>query len=191
MKGERNVKKWLSLAVIMGILLLGVSETQAAPQTGYAQLLKNLDAIQKEAVLPVAEEVLMTGYNTAGVSGQAAQVVLGAKSLLGSPVVWGGAYPSEGFDCSGLVQYVFRQAGISLPRTADLQFMVGRTVSPARLQPGDLVYFTTYEPGASHVGIYIGGNKFIHTSYTQGVVAVADMNDNYFVQRYYGAKRVF
>lgn len=185
------MKKWLSLAVIMGILLLGVSETQAAPLTGYGQLIKNLDAIQKEAVLPVAEEVLMTGYDKSGVSGQAAQVVLGAKSLLGAPVVWGGAYPAEGFDCSGLVQYVFRQAGISLPRTADLQFMVGKTVSPARLQPGDLVYFTTYEPGASHVGIYIGGNKFIHTSYFQKVVAVADMTDNYFVQRYYGAKRVF
>lgn len=185
------MKKWIGFAVITIILLLGVSETQAAPQTGYAQLLKNLDAIQKEAVLPVADEVLIVSYDKAGISGQAAQVVLGAKAQLGAPVVWGGAYPAEGFDCSGLVQYVFRQEGISLPRTADLQFMVGKTVSPARLQPGDLVYFTTYEPGASHVGIYIGGNKFIHTSYTQGVVAVADMNDNYFVQRYYGAKRVF
>lgn len=185
------MKKWISFAVVIGILLLGVSATQAAPQTGYAQFLKNLDAIQKEAVLPVADEVIITGgYDKAIISGQSAQVVSGAKALLGAPVVWGGAYPSEGFDCSGFVQYVFRQAGISLPRTADLQFMVGRTISPAKLQPGDLVYFTTYEPGASHVGIYIGGNKFIHTSYSQKVVAVADMNDNYFVQRYYGAKRV-
>lgn len=98
--------------------------------------------------------------------------------------------PSLGFDCSGLVQYVYRQAGINLPRTADLQFLVGRTVSPAALQPGDLVYFTTYEPGASHVGIYIGDSKFTHTSFSKGVVAIGDMRDNYFVQRYYGAKRV-
>lgn len=67
---------------------------------------------------------------------------------------------------------------------------MGRTVSLSSLQAGDLVYYTIYEPGASHVGIYIGSNKFIHTSFSKGVVAIADMNDRYFVQRYYGAKRV-
>jgi cell wall-associated NlpC family hydrolase len=113
-----------------------------------------------------------------------------ARNLLGARVVWGGASPAQGFDCSGLVQYVFRQAGINLPRTADLQFMVGNTVSRTALRPGDLVYFTTYAPGASHVGIYIGAEKFIHTSFSRGVVAIDDMNDEYFARRYYGAKRV-
>ncbi|MBP1763682.1 MAG: hypothetical protein H6Q65_740 [Firmicutes bacterium] len=69
----------------------------------------------------------------------------------------GGVSPANGFDCSGLVQYVYRQAGISMPHTDDLQFLVGRTVAPSALQTGDLVYFKTHEPGASHVGIYIGG----------------------------------
>jgi cell wall-associated NlpC family hydrolase len=125
-----------------------------------------------------------------GQSSQANQIVGVARRMLGQSVVWGGATPAQGFDCSGLVQYVYRQVGITLPRTADIQFLVGRTVSPSSLQAGDLVYYTTYEPGASHVGIYIGNNKFIHTSFLKGIVAIADMNDPYFVQRYYGAKRI-
>ncbi len=159
------------------------SSVTAAP-SAYADYLKTLDTLAKSAIAPPAQNLDWPGANTAG------STISIARSLLGRPVVWGGASPAEGFDCSGLVQYVFRQAGINLPRTADLQFLVGRIVSPAALRPGDLVYYTTYEPGASHVGIYIGANKFIHTSYSKGVVAIADINDAYFVQRFYGAKRV-
>lgn len=175
-----------SILVVFIFMLTGAATAQAAlaakpletPVSSYSQYLQSLDAIIGRAKIPVFE------------LRQTSPVLAGARSLIGRPVVWGGASPAEGFDCSGLVQYVFRQAGINLPRTADLQFLVGRTVSPAALQPGDLVYYTTYEPGASHVGIYIGADKFIHTSFSQGVVAIADINDPYFVQRFYGAKRV-
>jgi len=183
--------RWALIAVLTGTLLSGVAEAEAAPASGYSQFVQSLDSILTGAVMPVADEEQMTIRSASLPTGQAAQIVAAARNLLGQPVVWGGSSPTQGFDCSGLVQYVYRQAGINLPRTADLQFLVGRTVLPTALQPGDLVYFTTYEPGASHVGIYIGNDRFIHTSFSQNIVAIGDMKDNYFVQRYYGAKRVW
>ncbi len=183
------MNRWIVL-LFVGILFSSAGVVQASPSSGYSQFLQSLDSIISGATMPIADMEQMTARSSALPAGQSAQVLLIARELLGQPVVWGGASPSQGFDCSGLVQYVYRQAGINLPRTADLQFLVGRTVSPSSLQPGDLVYFTTYEPGASHVGIYIGRDKFIHTSFSQGIVAIGDMNDSYFVQRYYGAKRV-
>ncbi|HWR06787.1 C40 family peptidase [Sporomusa sp.] len=182
--------KWVLIVVLAGTLLSRTAEVQAAPAPGYNQFVQSIDSILAGAVMPVVDEQQMAARIPALPNGQTAQILASARNMLGQPVVWGGASPSQGFDCSGLVQYIYRQAGINLPRTADLQFLVGRTVSPAALQPGDLVYFTTYEPGASHVGIYIGGDKFIHTSFSQGIVAISDMNEAYFVKRYYGAKRV-
>lgn len=184
------MNRWILIAVLAGTLLSPMAEAEAAPASGYNQFVQSLDSILSGAVLPVADEQQMAARSLSLPNGQTAQILASARNLLGQPVVWGGASTARGFDCSGLVQYVYRQAGIHLPRTADLQFLVGRTVSPLALQPGDLVYFTTYEPGASHVGIYIGGDKFIHTSFSQGIVAIGDMNDAYFVKRYYGAKRV-
>lgn len=188
------MKKWI-LIVCAGIFLNSTGVVQASPASGYNQFLQSVDSILG-AASPVADEqqiaarleTLPTGRSLQ--SGQAAQILAVAREMLGQPVVWGGASPAQGFDCSGLVQYVYRQAGIILPRTADLQFLEGRRISQAALQPGDLVYFTTYEPGASHVGIYIGNNKMIHTSFSRGIVAIADITDSYFVKRYYGAKRV-
>lgn len=189
------LKKWI-IMLFGGILFSSTGVALASPPSGYSQFMQSLDSIVVGAVMPVADDQQIAARAATlptsqfGQSGQSAQIVAAAKEMLGQPVVWGGASPAQGFDCSGLVQYVYKQAGINLPRTADIQFLVGRTVSPAFLQPGDLVYFTTYEPGASHVGIYIGKDKFIHTSFSKNVVAIADMNDSYFVQRYYGAKRV-
>lgn len=177
------MKKWM--IILFAVLVFSTTTgAQAAPASGYNDFLKSVDSILA-ATMPVVDEPVAAQTN-----GQASQVLAMARDMLGQPVVWGGASPAQGFDCSGLVQYVYRQAGINLPRTADLQFLVGRTVPPSALKPGDLVYFTTYEPGASHVGIYIGRDQFIHTSFSKGIVAIANMSDSYFVQRYYGAKRV-
>ncbi|MDF2634218.1 MAG: hypothetical protein K0R78_1092 [Pelosinus sp.] len=186
------MKKWIAI-LAAGAIFNGTGVVQASPNSGYSQFMQSLDSIVTGATMPVADEQQMAARSATGPigqPGQSAQILNIAKGMLGQPVVWGGASPGQGFDCSGLVQYVYRQAGINLPRTADLQFLVGRIISPASLQAGDLVYFTTYEPGASHVGIYIGRDKFIHTSFSKGVVAIGDINDSYFVQRYYGAKRV-
>lgn len=111
-----------------------------------------------------------------------------AKSYLGTPYVWAGTTPS-GFDCSGYIQYVFKQHGINLPRTTAQQFNVGTSVSKANLQKGDLVFFETYKKGPSHVGIYLGNGQFINASSSKGV-SIASINSSYWSERYLGAKRI-
>nr|WP_122011999.1 peptidoglycan-binding protein [Maliibacterium massiliense] len=102
-------------------------------------------------------------------SATAANVINIARSKLGCAYSWGASGPNA-FDCSGLTSYVFRQVGISLPRTSRAQSQVGARLSKAQLQPGDLVFFD-YGGGISHVGIYIGGNQYIHASdYGIGVI---------------------
>ncbi len=115
-------------------------------------------------------------------------VLRAAYSVMGTPYVFGGTTP-YGFDCSGFTQYSFARAGISLPRMADEQYYSGRKISINQLRPGDLVFFTTYEPGASHCGIYIGNGNFIHAGTSTGVT-VASAFTGYWGARYYGACRV-
>ncbi|WP_066633889.1 C40 family peptidase [Desulfolucanica intricata] len=112
-------------------------------------------------------------------------IVNTARNLLGRPYAWSGSTPS-GFDCSGFTYYVMRQHGISLPRTSFAQFGAG--VSTSQPQPGDLVFFTTYQAGASHVGIYIGSGQFIHCSSARGQVMTSSLSDSYYKARYLGAR---
>jgi len=109
-----------------------------------------------------------------------------ALRFLGTPYVFGGT-SGYGFDCSGYVQHVFAMAGILLPRTADAQYSAGSGVR--RPVVGDLVFFQTYEAGPSHVGIYLGGGRFVHASSSHGVM-VSSLGDSYWSARYIGAKRV-
>jgi peptidoglycan hydrolase-like protein with peptidoglycan-binding domain len=113
-------------------------------------------------------------------------LVAEAANLVGVPYLWGGTTP-RGFDCSGFLQYVFRQQGITIPRTAAQQFNFGRTVSQPAV--GDVVFFETYAPGPSHNGIYIGNNQFVHSGSSTGVT-IASMNNSYWSKRYLGAKRL-
>lgn len=124
------------------------------------------------------------GASTASVR----RLIASSFQYVGVPYWFGGTSP-RGFDCSGFVRYVFSSIGINLPRMADEQFGVGRPVSSERLQPGDLVFFETYEPGPSHVGIYIGNSQFISATSSRGV-AVADLYGHYWGERYIGARRV-
>ena len=96
------------------------------------------------------------------------QLVSSAYKYLGVPYVFGGNTPA-GFDCSGFTKYVFSHNGINLPRMADEQYMLGNKVSRSELIPGDLVFFTTYEPGVSHTGIYVGDDNFISATSSGGI----------------------
>lgn len=111
-----------------------------------------------------------------------------AKQYLGVPYVYGGASPS-GFDCSGFVYYLFGRAGVSLPRTADDQYLVGRPVAKENLQPGDLVFFSGDGIEVSHVGIFVQGSEFIHASTTYGI-AYDSLERDYRVTHYVGARRI-
>lgn len=115
-------------------------------------------------------------------------IIRAGYGVIGTPYVFGGT-GRGGFDCSGFTQYCFRRAGINIPRMADEQYYAGTKISPNQLRPGDLVFFTTYEAGASHCGIYIGNGQFLHAGSSTGVT-VANLWDSYWGCRYYGACRI-
>ena len=110
---------------------------------------------------------------------------------LGYAYVWGGASPS-GFDCSGFTMYVVQKAlGINITHDLSVQIGSGSSVSAKNLQPGDLVFYeNTYEPGLSHVGIYIGGGQMIHAGSENTGVVISDMWNSYWTPKYLGARRL-
>src|SRR6478752_5308348 len=125
-----------------------------------------------------------TGSSTS--SSSASKVISYGKRFMGTPYVWGGAAPG-GFDCSGYLNYVYRNAvGVSLPRTVASIYQTGTRVSSP--QPGDIVFFETYQPGASHAGIYIGNGQFMHAGSSTGVT-ITSLSNSYWSKRYLGAKR--
>ena len=112
-----------------------------------------------------------------------------ALSYRGVPYRNGGSDPN-GFDCSGFVQWVFAQHGRRLPREVNDQFQLGRSVDRDDVQPGDLVFFETVSRGASHVGIALGGDEFLHAPSSRGVVRVESLSIDYWKQRFIGARRL-
>ena len=119
------------------------------------------------------------------------EIVSLAQQYLGVPYVYGGSSPS-GFDCSGFTMYIFAQVGVKLPHGATSQLSYGASVSRSELQPGDLVFFQDYGAVASHVGIYIGGDQFIHASssyYNGHCVVISSLAESYYANHYYTARR--
>ncbi|WP_047541156.1 C40 family peptidase [Methylotenera versatilis] len=122
---------------------------------------------------------------------RAQEVLVNALSLTGIQYKYGGKSPETGFDCSGFVRYVFSQAtNLSLPPTARAISQIGKTVKKDELQPGDLVFFNTLKSAFSHVGIYMGDNKFIHAPSTGKTVRVESMKSSYWAKRFNGAQRL-
>lgn len=119
------------------------------------------------------------------------EVLMKAFSLTGIKYTWGGKTPETGFDCSGFVRYVFRNAvNLTLPPTARAISQIGKRVKKDDLQPGDLVFFNTLKTAFSHVGIYIGDNKFIHAPRTGSTVQIENMQASYWASRFNGGQRL-
>jgi cell wall-associated NlpC family hydrolase len=125
------------------------------------------------------------------VSDKASQLVISAMGFLGVPYKRGGNSADEGLDCSGFVRLIYQQtAGLLLPRRAAEQAAATQPIEKSELQPGDLVFFNTLRATFSHVGIYVGDHKFIHSPRTGAVVRVEDMRVGYWQKRFDGARRV-
>jgi len=116
--------------------------------------------------------------------------LLAAESRIGTPYRYGGSGP-DAFDCSGLVAYAYQQAGVTVPRTAAQQYAVARTVPRRDLRPGDLVFFRLSGREVSHVGIYAGDGQFVHAPQTGGQVRTANLDDEWYRERYAGAGRPY
>ena len=112
-----------------------------------------------------------------------------ALGLRGVPFVDGGTTPS-GFDCSGFTSYVFQQHGVALPRLAADQYRVGSDIDTDAIEAGDLLFFTTVAPGASHVALAIGSDEFVHAPSERGQVRVGRLSSSYWSSRYLGARRI-
>lgn len=113
-----------------------------------------------------------------------------ARSAVGVPYRWGGDSPSKGFDCSGLVYWAFARHGVQLPRPSWAQIRAGTPVGRNELQPGDLVFFKTVRGNAYHVGIYVGGGRFVHSPRSGQSVRLSDMSEGYWRKHYAAARRV-
>lgn len=168
----------MRLAVVLSIAVLaaGCAATGAVP----APFPRPGGGVSSRSPSP---DILLEG------DGPLAPVVGTALSLQGAPYRNGGSDPS-GFDCSGFVSYVFAQQGLALPRTVHEQFDVGRRVSPDALAPGDLVFFSTTAPGASHVGIAVSADAFVHAPSSSGVVRVERLSSPYWHSRFLGIRRI-
>ncbi len=119
------------------------------------------------------------------------ELIIHALAFSGVRYRWGGKTPESGLDCSGFVRYVFQEAvGIALPHDAYSMSLIGRTVRKPDLRPGDLVFFNTLKRAFSHVGIYLGDNRFIHAPRTGKYVEIGDLGAQYWSARFNGGRRV-
>ncbi|NLI92724.1 MAG: hydrolase [Peptococcaceae bacterium] len=139
---------------------------------------------------PITANALTNAYTTKLHTDKANAIIATAEKYIGVPYHWGGNSPATGFDCSGFVQYVFAQNGITLPRISRDQYAFGTPVNFTDLQPGDVVFFSIANNGiVDHDGIYIGNSQFINASSSKGVTIYTF--GPYWKSIYLGAKRVF
>jgi cell wall-associated NlpC family hydrolase len=164
-----------------------------APQAPDLSALTQSQTPQPPSAAPSAPQphvaVPLNGKIPKGLDPQAQKAVALAHKYIGTPYVFGGAKPG-GFDCSGLVVFIGKQLGITVPRTAAEQFAVGKPVSRAQLQPGDPIFFRNQE-GIHHEGLYIGNDQFIQAPHTGDHVKISSLSDPYYASQFAGGRRVF
>jgi cell wall-associated NlpC family hydrolase len=135
------------------------------------------------------EEYTVTKRSKYGIRYVRNEIVATAKRFLGIPYSWGGSSPYEGFDCSGLTIAVYKLNGLNLPRSSREQYKTGTPVKKSRLLKGDLVFFATSKGRkVTHVGIYVGNNKFIHAPGRNKHIRTDSLSETYFMKRYKGAR---
>jgi hypothetical protein len=181
--------KWLSL-----VLLLAAAGAQAAPATPVDDEIGRVVA-EKRLLDRLEEARMLMGERVTGgarhVANRASELVVTAMGFLGVPYRRGGNTVDTGFDCSGFVRAMYEQTvGLILPRRANEQAAATLQIDKRDLQPGDLVFFNTMRKTFSHVGIYVGDNKFIHSPKPGAQVRVEDMGLSYWSARFDGARRV-
>ncbi|TWH77333.1 NlpC/P60 family protein [Azomonas agilis] len=164
----------ISSVLIVGMLLSGCSNH--TPDSVDSPIGQRSQVQQSQVFSPLAHDILFR-----------------ALGLVGVPYRWGGNTPDSGFDCSGLIAYVYRETtGIRLPRTTtEMSQMHGPNVARGSLLAGDLVFFATNGPGrVSHAGIYVGEGRFIHAPSAGGTVRMDQLSSTYWQKNYLGAKRI-
>ncbi|CBW74813.1 NlpC/P60 family protein [Mycetohabitans rhizoxinica HKI 454] len=192
-------------SVFLGALMAGVSGAYA-DETGSRKQNVNIGlglqplAAQNGTTQGGAQESHQSASQTfssnthsflSGMAAKAGDVVVGALNMIGVRYRWGGDSPSSGLDCSGFVRYVFQDTlGLTLPRRAEEMSRVGEKVKMSELKPGDLVFFNTMRRTFSHVGIYIGDNKFVHSPSTGSTIRVDELDSGYWEKRFTGARRL-
>ena len=170
---------WRALKKAKPVKGRSLSDLKITQPTAKINTLKNPDT---------ANSKFVSNGETFITAEQGEEIVAFAKKFMGVPYVFGGTTP-KGFDCSGFLQYVFKQHGINIPRLADEQYLLGKAVKTSQLSVGDLVFFSTYLPGASHCGFYVGDGKFLHTSSSKGV-RIDSLDSEYWKPKFLGGKKI-
>ncbi|KDR37090.1 MULTISPECIES: C40 family peptidase [Caballeronia] len=180
--------------MLIGLLMTTTSGAFADEVNSYSQNAGNGNLTSKPTDAATLDTTSTPGGAKSFLSGMASKagdVVVGALNMIGVRYRWGGNTPDSGLDCSGFVRYVFQDTlGMTLPRRAEEMSRVGEKVRVSDLKPGDLVFFNTMRRSFSHVGIYIGDNKFVHSPSTGSTIRVDDMESGYWEQRFQGARRI-
>ena len=179
------MSKWLCI-----LILVCATAAHAAPQGTNSDDMDRL--LADKGLLTRLEDVSHKVADKAHtVADRASDLVVNAMGFLGVPYKRGGNSAETGFDCSGFVRAIYQQTvGLVLPRRADQQAASSQVIDKKELQPGDLVFFNTMRRTFSHVGIYVGDGKFIHSPRSGSEVRVEDMRQSYWQRRFDGARRV-
>ena len=179
------MSKWFCI-----LLLVCATTAQAAPQAAGTDDMGRF--VAEKGLLTRLEDVSHKVADKAHtVADRASDLVVNAMGFLGVPYKRGGNSAETGFDCSGFVRAIYEQTvGLLLPRRADQQAAATQVIDKKELQPGDLVFFNTMRRNFSHVGIYVGDGKFIHSPRSGAQVRVEDMGVAYWARRFNGARRV-
>jgi hypothetical protein len=184
--------KLISAAVL--VLGLGVFQPAHAVNSESSAQVDDMQVllVNKGILSKIGGQIVQTGENVVQqVSERTSDLISTAVGLLGIPYLRGGNSAESGFDCSGFVRHIFKETlGLVLPRSADQQASATQKIDKSELKPGDLVFFNTMKRTFSHVGIYLGDNKFIHSPRSGASVRIEDMRIPYWNVRFDGARRV-